>query len=694
MPKYLKISALIFILAFCSCKSSQNNRPADEAPPLQSEDLKETVADVAAPNETVSGSTQTGIEQVQAGGGEAVTEGGAADSNGAGTSTPVETTPIDSDGDSIVDESDNCPNIPNENQEDYNANGIADACEIANFTEEEICTKHLHWWKIDNYKKWRENPNIYPNVKCTKYVDASKEESIQSAVNKAIAGDIICIKPGVYREHHIDEKNSFPAKDDFTGLHINKIATPFQPIVIAGVGEGEVIIDSEYADAAGGAKVKKYRDVGIYVSYKRYDDGIDEFKNRPKFIEIYGLTIQNFKINGLYNRGSCNRFASNIVRGNGNVIPSVNPSALFLIEYDSDGRIVFGNDGKPKPAGYVLTTDGLDNDNDTLIDEADESHEKIDIGRDGIYESNKSIGNMYVANEIYNSGWYSKKVCSDALDLECPMVPISCLDAQITYANYRLFTCDQVKNILIEGIGKDYKCVDGRAYVNFPNAVTAAKVLGSSLKNAALDNAWKGIWAGGHGIYTHGSDSLIIENSVHDNGGEGLSIRDPMKNALIASNKIYNNAAKGIYYISTGRDGKNYPVEGVNNIISKNEIYNNGICSSLNLKAGFYLGPDAYVTNSRGTTITDNYIHDNKGDDFQVQNGYLTNNLGTPNCPDDVLKNSALGGCCPRNNIIEKNKFEGISPIGPKYGICISITKASDSIFLNYLKQNNEIIVK
>lgn len=564
---------------------------------------------------------------------------------------------------------------------------VTSSIELASSTEEDACTKHIKWWKIDDYKEWRENPN------CTKYVDNSNTDSsesglesdpfktIQSAVNNAVAGDVICIKPGIYYEHHVDEENGFPAKDDFVGLFIDKIAVKENPIVIAAIGEGEVVIDGE-----------RNRDIGIYISHRRYDDGIDEFKDRPKFIEIHGLTVQNFKINGLYQRGCCIRFADNIVRNNGNAIPDVNPSALFLIKYDGSGRIVY-KDNVPESVPYILTTDGIDNDHDSLIDEADESHEKMNIGRDGIYESAKSVGNMYVANEISGSGWYSKKVCSDKLDPECPLIPPNCLDANIANTRYDLFLCDDVKNILEEGENKDYKCINGKAYVNFPNASTSAKVLGSSLKSAALANAWMYVSLAGHGIYTYGSDMLASDNTIHDNAAEGLSLRDPLINSLISSNKIYNNAMKGIYYVSTGRDGEDYP-EYTNNIITKNEIYNNGGCYVQSGKAGLYLGPDHYVVNSRGTTITDNYIHDNFGADLFLQSAWLNNTLGSPNCPEDILKSSSLTGCCPKNNIIKDNKIEGKVPIGPSGGVCSSEVEGADTYFYDYLRSNNTVVNK
>jgi hypothetical protein len=78
MLKCSKIFTLIFILAFCACKDSQNNRPFDEPPPPppsdisleggedgRPENLKETIADVS---ETI----QTGAVQVETGNGEDV----------------------------------------------------------------------------------------------------------------------------------------------------------------------------------------------------------------------------------------------------------------------------------------------------------------------------------------------------------------------------------------------------------------------------------------------------------------------------------------------------------------------------------------------------------------------------------------------------------------------------------------------
>jgi hypothetical protein len=43
----------------------------------------------------------------------------------------LEGTPLpDSDGDSIIDEEDNCPEITNEDQSDIDNNGIGDVCDI------------------------------------------------------------------------------------------------------------------------------------------------------------------------------------------------------------------------------------------------------------------------------------------------------------------------------------------------------------------------------------------------------------------------------------------------------------------------------------------------------------------------------------------------------------------------------------
>jgi hypothetical protein len=48
------------------------------------------------------------------------------------------TAPVDSDGDGVPDEFDNCPDLPNTNQADCDDDGIGDTCEIADGTQEDV----------------------------------------------------------------------------------------------------------------------------------------------------------------------------------------------------------------------------------------------------------------------------------------------------------------------------------------------------------------------------------------------------------------------------------------------------------------------------------------------------------------------------------------------------------------------------
>lgn len=646
------------------------------------------------------------------------------------------TAETDSDGDGIMDKSDNCVNIPNESQEDYNSNGYGDACEIENFSEEEVCTKHLHWWKIDNYKKWRENPAIYPSVSCTKYVDVSKTTStedgsesnpfktIQSAVNTSTAGDVICIKAGTYNEHYFDQSpkdcdTDFCQQDDFVGLFINKIGTPQKPIVIAAIEDGVVLEGS-----------KKF-DIGIYVSTSKDDNSIIPFSERPKFVEIYGITIQNYKVEGLYQRGSCIRFSNNTIRYNAKVIPDIDANSFWQdigdYEFDKENQYIVFAGSTPKkfscPAGIsrsrALLCDNIDNDKDGLVDEVDEMHEKANVGRDSIYESIGSRGNIYTSNSIYENGWYHKIDCTQTNDnctIKFNATDSFCTNIRIAYASPDILSCNEAKKIFtdIQQIPpqitavKSYKyvCVGEKAYISFPNKHVADKIMAISssdpnypLKKKILENAVAHMPASGHGFYLHGRAHLIKGNDIHDVSGTGLSIRDPAINSTFDGNKIYRVGDMGIYYISTGRDPETNTYISGKNYITNNTIYENGTCAFSNIRHGLFIGPDALYVNPRNTVIEGNYIHDNIGDEIFIQDIFqnpkdsarTTYKYTNLNCTDEEF--NRYGSCCPSVSI-NNNTFEGKIPIGPVGGYCTldPTVKKLENTYLRNLKKNNTII--
>ena len=81
----------------------------------------------------------------------------------------------DYDGDEVCDELDNCPDIYNPNQEDFNDNGIGDACEIG---LDETIIQHNLITTTDVLGR-----NIHPNIENVlifeRYDDGTVEKRIQ-----------------------------------------------------------------------------------------------------------------------------------------------------------------------------------------------------------------------------------------------------------------------------------------------------------------------------------------------------------------------------------------------------------------------------------------------------------------------------------------------------------------------------------
>jgi hypothetical protein len=650
----------------------------------------------------------------------------------------------DADDDGIEDSKDNCPNHANRFQEDYNHNGIGDVCELANTPREKfedpefvksVCKEHLHWWKVDDYLKWRKNPD------CSLVVDnnpASEADyrTIQEAVDVSVPGDVICIKKGIYQEHYFDTvqdkaadptgakcKFAFCDTDDFVGLYIDKKATPDKPIVIAAVEDG-VILDGNYANDPSHSI-----DVGIFINNGRYDQGFAKFEDQPQFIEIYGLTIQNYKLDGIDMRGSCIKLSNSIVRYNARVIPKVDANAFWSIiadyMFDDDGNILIEN-GMPKKyvcEKYPSTPNvspmmcDVDNDGDGIYSELDENSEKANIGRDAIYEANGTWGNIFTENNIYDNGWYHKLDCGKPDD-DCPLTfekeDYWCRNVPIDYASPTILSCNEAR-LLFPDIGEvelsatkayPYACLkDGvTAVVSFPNKMVADRILNMSekdsgelqaIKSKILKNALSHSTGSGHGLYMHGSAKLVMLNAIHDNEGDGLSVRDPANNSAFEKNKIYRNGHDGIYYIGTGRiAAENNRYDPGANLFKDNQLYENGLCS-LNHRYGIYIGPDSMNVNQQETLIEGNEFHDNYGAEIFINGTSQKNKFGTENCSEEESK-KYYNSCCPTEVAIKNNEIAGKVPIAPMGGAC-TLEKTKDggvNQFIQKIISSNSIIYR
>jgi hypothetical protein len=125
-------------------------------------------------------------------------------------------------------------------------------------------------------------------------------------------------------------------------------------------------------------------------------------------------------------------FANNEIKNNSTEEPPIDAAAFNLLRYDLNGNLVFGANNLPKrtcddgidnnangqadEAGELGCNpkfyDNLDSDSDGLVDELDELSDKANIGHDSIYESLKSMGNLYINNKVHHNGYYLKEDCT------------------------------------------------------------------------------------------------------------------------------------------------------------------------------------------------------------------------------------------------------------------------------------------
>ena len=141
-----------------------------------------------------------------------------------------------------------------------------------------------------------------------------------------------------------------------------------------------------------------------------------------------------------------------------------------------------------------------------------------------------------------------------------------------------------------------------------------------------------------HGMYQQASDSLIIGNQIHDNGGYGIQNYSspstgitPTRNVYIG-NVIYNQPSGGMWL-----------VQGTDHVFSNNTIYNSAtqpnagalVCCGTNTKIynnivanSGHAGIIVIGGNDKGAEIKNNITYQNKdGNIVNVTNAAVSNNL-------------------------------------------------------------------